>query len=68
VRVRLAREADGAIIASVAGPQGSASVLSMSGAHGFALVPADVREVVGAVRVQVFDAGWDARSGMVYGW
>jgi molybdopterin molybdotransferase len=68
VRVQLTRDVDGAIVASVAGPQGSASVLSMSGAHGFALLPADVREVSGPVRVQVFDPGWDARAAMVYGW
>ena len=36
--------------------------------HGFALLPADVREVSGPVRVQVFDPGWDARAAMVYGW
>jgi molybdopterin molybdotransferase len=68
VRVRLWRGLDGSVQAEPAGPQGSASVLSMSGAHGFALVPADAQTVEGIVRVQVFDPTWDHAPGMTYGW
>lgn len=54
VRVRLSREGD-RVRAEVAGHQGSASLLSMSDAHGFALVPAASVAVEGTVSVQVFD-------------
>jgi molybdopterin molybdotransferase len=60
VRVRLAREGDG-FVAHVFGHQGSASVLSMADAHGYALVDADAEEVSGVVGVQVFD--WSFAAG-----
>lgn len=66
VRVRLAREA-GRIVATVAGGQGSAHLTGMADAHGFALLEADAVELVGAVRVQVFDFGWMSGATPDYG-
>ncbi|MFZ5481014.1 MAG: gephyrin-like molybdotransferase Glp [Myxococcota bacterium] len=60
VRVRLARDGD-RLVADVAGHQGSAGVLSMAAAHGYALVPADAPEVAGTLSVQVFD--WSFTAG-----
>jgi molybdopterin biosynthesis enzyme len=54
IRVRLFRDGE-TVKAEVAGHQGSAGVLSMADAHGFALIPADATEIAGVVRVQVFD-------------
>ena len=66
VRVALARDAGGVVRATVAGPQGSASLLSMSGAHGLALVAADAERIEGRVRVLVFDPSWEARPAALY--
>lgn len=67
VRVRLERRA-GRVLAFLAGGQGSAHLLGMAEAHGFALMTAEQTELAGPVRVQVFDAGWMAGSTPDYGW
>jgi molybdopterin molybdotransferase len=68
VRVALARGDDGAVRATVAGPQGSASLLSMSGAHGLAILPPGAAPREGdPLRVLEFDPSWDARAHARYG-
>ncbi len=67
VRVRLFREGD-VVRAEVAGHQGSAGVLSMADAHGFALLPADATEIAGRIAVQVFDTSFLAGSDADYRW
>lgn len=67
VRVRLRRDGD-TLYADVAGNQGSASLLSMAGAHGFALIPGDAATLTGDVSVQVFDPGYLAGAEPAYSW
>lgn len=67
VRVTLQRR-DGRVWAKVAGGQGSAHLLGMAEAHGFALMSAEQTELDGAVRVQVFDPGFLAGATPDYGW
>jgi molybdopterin molybdotransferase len=67
VRVRLFRDGD-TVRAEVAGHQGSAGVLSMADAHGFALLPEAATEVAGTVAVQVFDPGFLAGAEASYRW
>ncbi len=67
IRVRLFREGS-AIRGEVAGHQGSAGVLSMADAHGFALIPGDATEIAGRVAVQVFDPGFLAGAAPEYRW
>ncbi len=67
IRVRLSHTAMG-LRAEVAGYQGSAGVLSMADAHGFALIPADATEIAGRVRVQVIDPGFLASDKPDYRW
>lgn len=66
VRVRLER-VEGRVIASLAGGQGSAHLLGMADAHGFALMEADATELSGRVRVQVFEPEWMAGEAPDYG-
>lgn len=67
VRVRLERR-DGRVWATVAGGQGSAHLLGMAEAHGFALMAGEQTELAGPVRVQVYDPGWMAGNTPDYGW
>lgn len=67
VRVRLFREG-GAIKAEVAGHQGSAGVLSMADAHGFALISGEATELSGRIAVQVFDSSFLAGAEAGYRW
>lgn len=67
IRVRLSRGPDG-FIAEVAGHQGSAGVLSMADAHGFALVPADAPTITGKLAVQVYDPGFLGAETPGYRW
>lgn len=59
VRVALSRRADGTLMARPAGPQGSASLLSLSGADGLAVLPAEGDVVDGRVPVIVVDPAWE---------
>ncbi|MES2640061.1 MAG: gephyrin-like molybdotransferase Glp [Myxococcota bacterium] len=67
IRVRLFREGE-TVRAEVAGHQGSAGVLSMADAHGFALLPEGATEIAGTVAVQVFDPGFLAGAEANYRW
>jgi molybdopterin molybdotransferase len=67
VRVRLSRDGD-TVRAEVAGHQGSAGVLSMADAHGFALIPADATEVAGRIAVQVTDPAFACGAEPDYRW
>jgi molybdopterin molybdotransferase len=67
VRVRLRRDGE-RVLAEVAGHQGSAGVLSMADAHGFALLPADATTIAGRVAVQVIDPGFLAGASPDYRW
>ncbi len=67
VRVALSRGEDGGILATPAGHQGSANLLSLAGAHGLAIVPPSAQEPSDLARVLVFDPTWDARGAARYG-
>jgi molybdopterin molybdotransferase len=67
VRVRLRRDGE-RLLAEPFRHQGSASVLSMSEAHGYALVPAEATAVEGTVSVQVFDPGFLAGAAAALAW
>lgn len=67
IRVRLFCEL-GVVRAEVAGHQGSAGVLSMADAHGFALVPEGATEIAGTLAVQVFDPSFGAGREPGYRW
>ena len=67
VRVRLWREG-GQLYADVAGHQGSAGVLSMATAHGFAMVAPDATEVAGELAVQIFDESFERGAEPGYSW
>jgi molybdopterin molybdotransferase len=62
VRVALTRRSDGTVTARPAGPQGSASLLSLSGADGLAVFPAAGDVVEGPVTVIVVDHAWERRA------
>ncbi len=61
LRVALTRRDDGTVMACPAGPQGSASLLSLSGADGLAVLPAEGDVVSGRVPVIVVEPAWDMR-------
>ncbi len=68
VRVRLEPHEEGLVAHPAGGHQGSGNVRSMADAHGFALFDAEMSEVSGAVRVQVFDWSFNDGSQPNYPW
>ena len=66
VRVRLERR-EGELLATVAGGQGSAHLVGMADAHGFALLDTEGTRLEGVVRVQVFDPGFLGGESPDYG-
>jgi molybdopterin molybdotransferase len=66
VRVRLEHR-EGGLFATITGGQGSAHLLGMADAHGFALLDADQTRLEGRVRVQVFDPAFLAGASPDYG-